>query len=80
MSKYAFPHANATEYGMLLRDYFAVHAPAPTLTKIQEQQTLDRTANPHNDSYKKPWRSTLEIEWELRYAWADAGIEASQKP
>lgn len=60
--------------GMSLRDYFAVHAPEPTQDQIKFLVESDRARNPHGDDYKPKRRSISEIIWDIRYAYADAGI------
>lgn len=60
----------------LLRDEMAMRAPMPTEGAIKFEADADRMANPHGDTYKPARRSVLEIEWDLRYAWADAGVAA----
>lgn len=61
-----------SEAGMSLRDYFAIHAPAPTKEEIQHVADMERAANPHGDTYKPARRGSLEIECSLRFKWADA--------
>jgi hypothetical protein len=57
--------------GMSLRVYAAIHAPAPSESQVRQEETYDRVANPHGDSYKPARRSLLEIDADLRYRWAD---------
>lgn len=54
-----------------LRDLFAVFSPEPKEQNVVSELERDRRFNPHNDHYKPSLRSTLEIECELRYKWAD---------
>ena len=65
--------------GMLLRDWFATHAPPTSQESIKAQIERDRAANPHGDSYKPQRRSMLEIECDLRYAYADGMIAARKR-
>jgi hypothetical protein len=74
----AFPQSGDqyADGGMLIRDYFAIHAPEPTVDQIETEAGRDRGVNPHGDLYKPRRRSRLEIIADLRYAYADALIAA----
>lgn len=78
----AFPCIDRSGYGytgVSLRVYLAAQAPKPTPEAIKAQAERDAQLNPHGDNYKPYRRSTLEIEWDLRMAWADAGIDAAER-
>ncbi len=51
--------------GMSLRDYAAIHAPEINPASITSRYGEDKTR--------------LEIEWDIRYEWADAMIARKQK-
>lgn len=80
----AFPRAGASfdsgAEGMELRHWFATFAPEPTEEELKHQFEVDRARNPHGDSYKSPRRSKLEVIADLKYAYADAMVRASEKP
>lgn len=63
--------AYVTYWGLTKREYFAIRAPEPTAEQMQHQVSMDTASNPNGDSYKPKRRSMLEIEADLRYAWAD---------
>lgn len=65
--------------GMSLRDYTAIHAPQPDISQVELHEKLDRSRNPHNDSYKPKIRSRAEIVSALRYEFADAMIAEREK-
>jgi hypothetical protein len=65
--------------GMSLRDYFAIHAPEPDQEMIRTEQSIDRMANPHNDSYKPQLRDSLTIKAQLRFRYADAMLAEREK-
>lgn len=65
--------------GMTLRDYFAIHAPEPSVENIGTQMGLDRGRNPHNDHHKPPLRSKEEIKSFLRYQYSDAMLSERAK-
>lgn len=69
----------ALQWGLTKREYFAAHAPQPTEADIQMQSDFDRTRNPHNDHYKPPLRSRLEIIADLRYAYADVMTKRAEQ-
>lgn len=79
----AFPFVlkehGAGEPGMTLRDYFAIHSPEPTKESVNVEAEKDRLANPHGDTYKPRRRSQAEIVAALRYAYADAMLEALKR-
>ena len=81
----AFPQNDAAvnrannEAGMSLRDWFAGRAPAPSESWLSLQHSIDRQRNPHNDDYKPPLRSDLELDAEWRYRWADAMLARRAK-
>jgi len=58
-----------------LRQFLAMHAPMPSDSRMNSENTRDHNLNPHNDYYKPKLRSQLEIEACLRYEWADAMIK-----
>lgn len=68
-----------THGGMSLRDYFAAHAPEPSIEVVATERGIDRSRNPHNDSYKPPLRSDPEIRAYLRYRHADAMLAEREK-
>ena len=79
---YAFPFTSDTytaDAGLTMRDYFAAHAPEPSLEDIGAQMQRDKNINPHNDSYKPALRSRLEIIADLKFAYADAMLAARNK-
>jgi hypothetical protein len=80
----AFPCPTGTDggalyNGMSLRQWYATHAPQPTEGDIDVQRKYDRNRNPHNDSYKPPLRSRIEIIADLAFEYADAMIKAGSK-
>lgn len=75
----AFPVPALGQKGMTIRDVFAMLAPKPSESEMAHEFSIDKMRNPHGDSHKPPRRGALEIEWELRYRWADAGIAARGK-
>lgn len=66
--------------GLSLRDYFAAHAPEPSLEAIRFELERDRMRNPHNDSYKPPIRGQSEIVAYLKYRYADAMLTERNRP
>lgn len=68
-----------SEGGLTRRDWFATFAPKPSRADINLQGEFDRQANPHNENHKPRRRSHKEIIADLRYAYADAMIAASEK-
>lgn len=58
-----------------LRDQWALKAPLPSKDVVQSQADMDRHANPHNDSYRRPRRSEAEIISDLAYQFADAALK-----
>jgi hypothetical protein len=73
---------NTPEYGMTMRDWFATFAPQPSDEAIKSQHDQDFYRNPHNEPYhnKPPRRSRERIIADLRYAFADAMLDAREKP
>ena len=66
--------------GMTLRDYFAIHGPAPTAEAIKHHGEVERMANPHNEPYGKPVRhSADEIAVILRYQFASRMLAEREK-
>jgi hypothetical protein len=64
--------------GMSLRDWFAAMAPKPPRWRIKLESNMDRSRNPHNDSYKPKIRGEFEIEADLRFEFADAMLKARE--
>lgn len=58
-----------------LRDQWALKFPYPATYNIESQLRLDKAANPHNDSYKPPFRSEAEIVSDLAYHFADCVLK-----
>jgi hypothetical protein len=71
-------HVMWAESGMTLRDYFAIRAPEPTKDRMDLERMKDRNRNPHNDSYKPPIRSDMEIRCALAYEYASAMLKARE--
>ena len=65
--------------GMTLRDWFAGQAPEPSVDYIAMQKAHDKNLNPHNDSYKPPLRTELEIRAAYRYDYADSMLAERSK-
>jgi hypothetical protein len=59
---------------LTVRDYFAIHGPAPTRAQIEAVADRERYTNPENDPALPTQRSWQEIDCALRYAFADAMI------
>ena len=64
--------------GMTLRQYYAIHAPQPKQESIEDELSIDRNKDPHNE--KGIRSSLLEIECYLRCKYADALIAEGEKP
>jgi hypothetical protein len=78
----AFPTGSFDEQipgdGLSIRDYFAIRAPEPTKDRMDLERMKDRNRNPHNDSYKPPIRSDMEIRCALAYEYASAMLKARE--
>ena len=78
----AFPVQDLSKWqcpGMTLRDWFAGQAPEPSVDYIAMQKAHDKNLNPHNDSYKPPLRTELEIRAAYRYDYADSMLAERSK-
>jgi hypothetical protein len=78
----AFPHMYNgihPDNGMNLRDWFAGQAPEPSKDWIDLHHSIDRSRNPHNDSYKPRIRETIEIIASYKYAYADAMLAERER-
>ena len=70
-------NCGAVDYsGMTLRDWFAATLPSPDPHDIEMERQIDRGRNPHNDNHKPQARAYSRIVADLRYAAADAMMEA----
>lgn len=69
-------YSDARLFGMSLRDWFATHAPEPSEMRMANERAVDRSRNPHNDSYKPQPRSDELIRAQLAYRHADAMLAA----
>ena len=69
----------ASHNGISKREWFATFAPPMPQGHLQTVMEMERSANPHNDTYRTPRRSEMEIQAEYAFKWADAMIEASKK-
>lgn len=76
MDSYGTGQTEFATRGMTLRDYFAIHAPSPEPWWLELNRQRDRSRNPHNDSYKPPIRSEMELNTSWRYEYADAMLAA----
>jgi hypothetical protein len=68
---YAFPFSPQTDYaGMDLRDYFGLYvSPCGFFSRSQSPSCLIASSEGIG-ARTATWRSRLEIEWDLRYAWS----------
>jgi hypothetical protein len=65
--------------GMTLRDYFAAHAPQPSVSDIEKQYMFDKANNPYNEPHRPKLRDTVEIVADLRYRYADNMLAARRR-
>lgn len=73
----AAPSAPAS-YGPSLRQYFAAHAPIPTMEMIADERRQDTNRNPNRDPNGHRIRSEAEIIASFAFSYADAMIAAEK--